>query len=301
MGKETLNEQKAILDNTIEELRYIMAAEKQQKNENRERSGGKKGKQKKQPPAQKNKTGLNEDVMEQEMKRGKKEITFTQEAPATEQEFQVVRPDAKKDPKEDKVSKDVESRAPEDTPLNAEEPTRTDDDNETSVNPQLHEQESGDHGINTRGEKNFGTKITQAEADLIRQNGGMRGTIIVKNTVVDTNGNTVQPEAAPEKKMPEAVEEKPSIVRLDTGEIIELTIPNFYIGSENSASYVCRERYVSRKHAVILAKNGMHFLMDSGSTNGTFINGIKLTPYKEEMLRSGDIIKLATTEFQYKV
>ncbi|MDY4481691.1 MAG: FHA domain-containing protein [Candidatus Cryptobacteroides sp.] len=38
-------------------------------------------------------------------------------------------------------------------------------------------------------------------------------------------------------------------------------------------------------------------MTDSGSTNGTQVNGVKLEPGKAAAIKTGDIIRIATLEF----
>ena len=49
---------------------------------------------------------------------------------------------------------------------------------------------------------------------------------------------------------------------------------------------------VSRLHATLYRVHRNLFLMDMGSANGTYLNGQKLVPYQERMVREGDEIKL---------
>jgi pSer/pThr/pTyr-binding forkhead associated (FHA) protein len=49
---------------------------------------------------------------------------------------------------------------------------------------------------------------------------------------------------------------------------------------------------VSRFHAEISITDGRYFLKDMGSTNGTYINGKKIPPYKLTQIRSSDQIRL---------
>jgi pSer/pThr/pTyr-binding forkhead associated (FHA) protein len=45
---------------------------------------------------------------------------------------------------------------------------------------------------------------------------------------------------------------------------------------------------VSRRHAVLRLHSGALYIQDSSSTNGTRINGAKLDPEREYLLREGD-------------
>lgn len=49
---------------------------------------------------------------------------------------------------------------------------------------------------------------------------------------------------------------------------------------------------ISRRHARILKRANAVVIEDLGSTNGTFINGQRLSPYKPEILNDGDTLQL---------
>lgn len=52
------------------------------------------------------------------------------------------------------------------------------------------------------------------------------------------------------------------------------------------------EKGVSRRHALILRKDGALHIMDNDSANGTFLNGQKLVAQQPRILRDGDDIRL---------
>ncbi len=49
---------------------------------------------------------------------------------------------------------------------------------------------------------------------------------------------------------------------------------------------------VSRRHALIVRREGSLTLIDMGTPNGTFLNGQKLVPNQPRILRDGDDIRL---------
>ena len=57
--------------------------------------------------------------------------------------------------------------------------------------------------------------------------------------------------------------------------------------------YVLPDERVSRRHARILAVSGEYILIDLGSSNGTFLNGQRVTG--PVMLQHGDVIQLGGT------
>ncbi|MBN1562709.1 MAG: FHA domain-containing protein [Anaerolineae bacterium] len=70
----------------------------------------------------------------------------------------------------------------------------------------------------------------------------------------------------------------------DTGEEPDIDLSDF--GAQKKG--------ISRRHATIFWQNGALHIMDEGSANGTSLNGDKLEPHRPYMLRSGDMVGLAT-------
>lgn len=57
-------------------------------------------------------------------------------------------------------------------------------------------------------------------------------------------------------------------------------------------------KLISRKHCRIVKHNALYYLQDEGSLNGTFINGVRLTPGQSIQMNRGDIIKMADCSFK---
>ena len=55
---------------------------------------------------------------------------------------------------------------------------------------------------------------------------------------------------------------------------------------------------ISRTHAKIVHRGGKTYLVDLNATNGTLLNGVKVTGAQVE-LKSGDRITLADEDFTY--
>lgn len=70
------------------------------------------------------------------------------------------------------------------------------------------------------------------------------------------------------------------------------------LGREPGNDIVIGSDQASRRHARIFASAGAHVLEDLGSTNGTYLNS-KLV--KEETLRHGDVVRVASTVLKYVV
>lgn len=70
------------------------------------------------------------------------------------------------------------------------------------------------------------------------------------------------------------------------------------IGREPGNTVLVASEQASRSHARIFVSGGAHVLVDLDSTNGTFLNS-KLV--KEQTLRHGDVIRVASTVLKYVV
>ena len=70
------------------------------------------------------------------------------------------------------------------------------------------------------------------------------------------------------------------------------------LGREEGNTIVIPSDQASRRHARIFVSGGAHVLVDLDSTNGTFLNS-KLV--KEQTLRHGDVLRVATTVLKYLV
>ena len=72
-----------------------------------------------------------------------------------------------------------------------------------------------------------------------------------------------------------------------------LTNPINFIGRNEKSSVVVENLHVSRCHAAIMtSKTGALYLVDLGSTHGTFIGKCQLMPFTPTLLPEGSLIKL---------
>lgn len=58
---------------------------------------------------------------------------------------------------------------------------------------------------------------------------------------------------------------------------------------------------ISRQHAALVAKTSQLMVVDLNSGNGTFLNGTRLEPHQETLLRGEDHLQLGTLEIQVRV
>ena len=70
------------------------------------------------------------------------------------------------------------------------------------------------------------------------------------------------------------------------------------MGRSTDNSVQIADNQASRLHAEVRYENGQHHIVDLGSTNGTFVNGIQIE--KTYTLSHGDIIRIGATELRYE-
>ena len=101
-------------------------------------------------------------------------------------------------------------------------------------------------------------------------------------------------------------------VRRDPGKLVVVKSPTFDAGSEweldSTAVYIGRgptndialegDEYASARHARIEARDDGTYVDDVGSTNGTFVNGIRLS--QERKLVPGDVIRIGETDLRFE-
>ena len=93
----------------------------------------------------------------------------------------------------------------------------------------------------------------------------------------------------------------PHIVRKKTGEVINITKPEFSIGkSKTKADYAIEDNTaISRVHCIIVQKDGVNYIKDNNSTNHTYLNGVELAPGKEQLLKNKTLIQMGDEEFTF--
>lgn len=74
--------------------------------------------------------------------------------------------------------------------------------------------------------------------------------------------------------------------------------PPFELGRDSSADLVLRDPEVSRRHARFESRNGVVYVDDLGSRNGTFLNGRRIRESIE--VREGDAVDAGTTRLVVK-
>lgn len=92
-----------------------------------------------------------------------------------------------------------------------------------------------------------------------------------------------------------------TMIRKRNNEKITINKPEFLIGKERRRVDYCisDNNSVSRAHAKIKVRAGRCYIADLGSTNCTYVNGVKLSPNQEVILSKGDKIKISDEEFEF--
>jgi pSer/pThr/pTyr-binding forkhead associated (FHA) protein len=84
--------------------------------------------------------------------------------------------------------------------------------------------------------------------------------------------------------------------KVDDGEVLVVGRHTDRLVSEHPNAVVFRSKVVSRNHAKMWSSNGQWYLQDVGSSSGTFLNHIRLSPPNVEStpytIKDGDIVQL---------
>ncbi len=89
----------------------------------------------------------------------------------------------------------------------------------------------------------------------------------------------------------EAAKPSAPVIELAVGdEVFDLAEGEHILG-RSEGDLVVSNAYLSRKHAKLVVREGRLFIGDLGSTNGTFVDGVKLEPDEERELHPESVVK----------
>lgn len=117
------------------------------------------------------------------------------------------------------------------------------------------------------------------------------------------------PKAAPQQAMTTVLNKDmlsanctPKLYRYKTNELIEINKVPFRVGKEASFVDYCisDNTAVSRSHANIVKRGNDYFIVDTNSTNHTYVNGAMIQSNVEIKLEENTRIKFANEEFEFR-
>jgi hypothetical protein len=93
-------------------------------------------------------------------------------------------------------------------------------------------------------------------------------------------------------------------IRLPSAPILTIgrqtTAQNSEVSHVDLTLYDAWEKGVSRKHIEIHRRNMLLYVIDLGTTNGSLLNGRRLYPHAEHLLRNGDELQLSRLSIKVK-
>ncbi|CAM3834596.1 FHA domain-containing protein [Mesobacillus thioparans] len=95
---------------------------------------------------------------------------------------------------------------------------------------------------------------------------------------------------------------RPFLLAVSKNEKITIAKDFFKIGRDPMrADFASENKVIGRVHAHVVVSNGEYFLEDNHSTNGSFVNGVKVSPKEKVKIKHEDKIKLANEEFIFRL
>ena len=91
-------------------------------------------------------------------------------------------------------------------------------------------------------------------------------------------------------------------VKNGVSEQISINKSPFAIGRiPNQCDYICNNSTVGKIHAEILSKEGLYYLKDINSRNGTFINGKRIASNEYVQIKSNDTISFSSSSYLFVI
>lgn len=94
---------------------------------------------------------------------------------------------------------------------------------------------------------------------------------------------------------------EPALYKPDGELVMQMDNFPFVVGKKKeNVNLAINDYSVSRVHAKITREEGVYYIEDLNSTNGTFKNGLRLQPYEKRRIEKGDELKFGKTEYIYR-
>ena len=104
-----------------------------------------------------------------------------------------------------------------------------------------------------------------------------------------------------ENREPSTVPTRLKLVAMNAPARFVITVDKnaFTIGKKDSNDAVITfNKMISRVHCKVTGSRGQYWITDLQSSNGTYINNMRLQPNQPHKLESGDIVRMANSDFQ---
>jgi pSer/pThr/pTyr-binding forkhead associated (FHA) protein len=88
---------------------------------------------------------------------------------------------------------------------------------------------------------------------------------------------------------------------LTTPASITFDAPRIVLGRGDSCEVLLPDPSVSHRHASIRQRGSDYVVIDEGSTNGTFVGPVRLSPQAPRMLRSGELLRLGRVWLEVRI
>ena len=146
--------------------------------------------------------------------------------------------------------------------------------------------------VNNKNEKSFETPIVNSFEESI------------KNESVESIEDELDTDVDDDRTMLLTGAEYMSFIKLKSVDdqedilIVPLSFP-FNVGKKKGSNDYCIDKpEISREHMSICMEDNNYYIKDLESTNGTFVNGVRIKPLENTEIKQGDIVKLADVELE---
>lgn len=103
----------------------------------------------------------------------------------------------------------------------------------------------------------------------------------------------------PPPPLPMAPRARPRLLVSYADRSVEVERPGFIIGrGKQAAGLTIKDPNISRTHATIEQHEGVYYLVDMGSTNGTLVNGL---PIQRRPIADGDVARICDHEIRFSL